>query len=192
MIKLIIEGVAGAGKTSVLSSLRKSPLLKDALLIHEEVTLGELFSELQDKSIPISQHIQRLQKVMHRLKSANVPILLERFHHSYFALGIDWSFLQAIDEQLAQLNFKTALLDLDDSAYETRSLKRKERENEGWESGFLRLYGNAEEAVKAFKTSQQLRHQSLNLSRLQSQVFNTTKMDWERIAQDILKFASTN
>lgn len=190
MVRLIIEGVAGTGKTSVISSLRKVPILKDALFISEEETLGELFSELQDKSIPSNQHIRRLQSVLFRLNSVNVPIILERFHHSYFALGIHWDLLQSIDEKLDHLNFKTALLNLDDSEYEHRSLKRKEREHEGWESGFQHLYGSAEGAVEAFKISQRLRHQSLNLSKLPSQVFNTTKMEWEQTANNILTWCS--
>lgn len=189
MVRLIIEGVAGTGKSSIISSLRGAPLLKEALFISEDETLGELFSELQDKSIPLSRHVSRLHLVLQRLKSVKGPIVLERFHHSYFALGIPWDMLRAIDKELVHLGFKTALLDLDDSEYEKRSLNRKEREHEGWESGFLQLYGGAAAAVEAFKKSQRFRHDSLKLSQLPNRSFTTSTQEWDRIARDILDWS---
>ncbi|MBC7467485.1 MAG: hypothetical protein H7256_15960 [Bdellovibrio sp.] len=63
MIRLILEGVAGVGKTSVLSWLTNDPELKNALIVNEDETLGELFSELGDKSISPAQHVKRLQSV---------------------------------------------------------------------------------------------------------------------------------
>lgn len=188
MRRLIIEGVTGAGKSSVINCLKESPMLKNALFVSEDHTLGELFSELQNDSISPNKHLRRLDKVLIELESVEGSIVLERFHHSYYALGLDWKILRAIDERLVQFKFKTALLDMPESEFTKRSLKRVERKSEEWEQGFLKLYGNQKSAIEAFKESQQRRKDALKLSNLKCQVFSTMEMDWARTSREILSF----
>lgn len=162
------------------------------LIISEEETLGELFSELRDKTITISDHLRRLKKVLAKLRcTKKPPIVLERFHLSYFALGIPWKHLQSFDIELSEMGFKTILLDIDNSQFEMRSLRRQELSSQNWESNFIKLYGSADMAVKAFRNSQKKRKEALSLSHLENQIIDTTKMNWNEYIKDIITFTNT-
>ncbi len=189
MKRLIIEGVAGTGKTTAIELLKKAVGFENSLIVTEEHTLGELFSEIQEGKIPSAHFIKRLENVIDKLNQDCDSIILERFHHSYYALGIDWELLKPIDEILSRMNFKTVLLDLPKSQLEKRSLKRVERNDVGWETGFLELYGSPEAAINAFFESQQKRKDSLKLSRLKNCIVDTSLMDWKNIVSNISNFS---
>ncbi|MGZ3827006.1 MAG: hypothetical protein ACXVCR_18800, partial [Bdellovibrio sp.] len=160
------------------------------VIVTEEDTLGELFSEIREGKIPPIHLVKRLENVLIKLNQESDPIIFERFHHSYYALGVEWELLNPIDEILARMNFKTVLLDLPKSQLEKRSLKRSERSSEGWEQGFLALYGSPDAAINAFHESQQKRKISLQLSQLKSFVVDTSSMDWEQIISRISNFSA--
>ena len=191
---LIIEGVAGTGKSTLFEKLKTNEKIlcqKNLKIIYvsEEDTLGELFSELSDKNTPHSDFVFRLEQILNRLKNENADfVIFERFHHSYYALGIKWDLLLDIDKKLSNFKFKTILLNVDVSLIESRCLKRQERESENWEENFLNYYGSAEKAVKAFKDSQELRQKSLSLSQLPYLVINTNEMKWNQYIDEIINF----
>ena len=191
MSGLIIEGVAGTGKSTLFNKLKASKRLQSSRLqfISEDDTLGELFSEMQDKTIPHSTHVQRLQKVLNLIQAADADcFILERFHHSFYALGIEWRFLEPIDKALANLNFNTILLDLDDQLFDERCFNRPEMSKTEWQDGFTRLYGTREKAVAAFRESQNRRRESLLLSKIPSRIINTSSMEWDTHLEEMFKF----
>ena len=188
MSGLIIEGVAGTGKSTLFEKLKmskRSPRWK-LKFISEEETLGELFSEMRDRSVPHSTHVQRLQKILNRIETAGTEcFVLERFHHSFYALGIEWELLEPIDRALANLSFTTVLLDLDDELFDVRCFDRPEKSKSEWQEGFIQLYGTRAKAVAAFKESQNRRRESLQLSEIPSHLINTSTQEWDRYLEEV-------
>src|ERR1700736_4265968 len=118
---IILEGLTGAGKTHTLEALQKHPsfptLLQKGRIVFEEETLGELVVELKDPTIPPTERCARLNHVLYEIQQETAALphesvfVLERFHHSYYALIPNWSLYSAIDQALNALHYKTVLLD---------------------------------------------------------------------------------
>lgn len=190
---LIIEGVAGTGKSTLIQKMKDDPRFKadgsTAIFVSENETLGELMAELTDKSVSHEFYTHRLKSVITYLNIKKSDfVVLERFHHSYYALGIDWNLLTEIDKTLAALSFKTVLLDLDDSLFASRCIQRHEREDQFWEESFISHFGSRENAITAFKESQVKRHEILKKSEIPSMVVNTSEMKWDQCLEKIVEF----
>lgn len=97
--------------------------------------------------------------------------------------------VEPMDSMLAELNFKTVLLDLDDAQLEERCLRRPERADEEWFGWFIRRYGSLENSVAAFKESQRRRHEMLALSRLPYLILNTGERQWDHYVDEVFRFA---
>jgi hypothetical protein len=195
---IILEGVTGAGKSQTLVALQAHPsfgaLLGRGRVFFEEETLGELMDELRDASIAPSQHCARLDRVLYELQqaAASAPhgygYVLERFHPSYYALLPDWSLYASIDERLLALGCKIVLLYYDRAELEPRSLERVDRRDGDWAAGMVAYYGSRARAIDAIDLSQRRRRMSLELSRLPHQQIDTTAMDWQAYAGQIIDF----
>jgi thymidylate kinase len=184
---IIIEGVTGTGKTTLIEKLKARESV--ATFISEEETTGELLTEIVENRLPRSAYAERLLSVIRRIQSGAADfVVLERFHHSYYALGIEWALVEPMDALLAQMNFKTVLLDLDETHFEQRCLKRPDRADEDWFGWFIRRYGSAENAVASFQQSQRRRHEMLPLSRLPYLILNTGEQEWGRYVEDVVQF----
>lgn len=190
---IIVEGVAGSGKSTLLKRILDTERLKSRFhsieVIPEEETLGELFSEISGGMALGIDRIHRLTSVMSRLSEVPAElVILERFHQSYYALGIDWKNLDSIDAALANLGFQTILLDLNEAVFGARCFERPEMEAQGWQEGFIKLYGSLEKSVLAFKSSQERRRTALDLSRLPKKIINTSAMNWFDHADEAISF----
>jgi len=189
---IIIEGVAGTGKSTLLKKIRGCDFITDkkCVFISENETLGELFNELLSSRKSHSTYVKRLELVIDSIQKEQADfVFLERFHHSYYALGIEWNLLKPIDDLLFRLGFKTILLDLDDSDFESRCLKRPDHSAENWENDFIRLYGSEEKAIVAFKDSQERRRRMLKLSQLPSRLINTGQRRWDEVLRKVIQFS---
>ncbi len=87
---LIIEGVTGAGKTSVISALR-SLLPPATIYIAEEETLGNIMNDLKDKrwrEQPTFNALERVLKKVQEYYTSNptINIVLERFHFTTYMM----------------------------------------------------------------------------------------------------------
>ena len=161
---VIIEGVAGTGKSTLLSLLRSSEELSKKKwlidIIDEEQTTGNLVVELRDQNITATDKCHRLDQLLPRIEDSlrsGTFMILERFHPTYYALMPDWVLVRKYDEKLCALGFGMVLLDLPNEELVKRSFHRPEMRNENWEEGLTKWYGSKELAVKAFIDSQENR-----------------------------------
>lgn len=200
MSGLVLEGVAGAGKSTVLARLVAHPrLLARRPRLHvitEERTTGELVAELADTTRTDADRCGRLRDLLPEIRSAVARgdlVILERFHPTFYALMPRWELVAEIDRELAAASFVQVLLDLPDERLAERSFARPEMASQGWSEELVTWYGSREKAIEAFARSQANRREALGWSALPCTVVDTSKRDWDRIADavvDVLTGAS--
>lgn len=189
---LIVEGICGTGKTSLIHALTKSPWFVQksylsSIVISEHHTSRILERKLSQEGLTPDDHmevlefyVQFFEKVHERSShmdwsarnrtNHHLPFLLERFHLTHvFHYGLPWEYVQAIDERLAKLNCKLCILEVDEADMEQRIIL--ERHDAGWQK-FLRQFGNSNTEIVAHYKNQQ----DLFLGLLQK-----TKLEWLKI-----------
>jgi ABC-type dipeptide/oligopeptide/nickel transport system ATPase subunit len=98
---LIIEGVAGSGKSTVVKKILELGITKNLVkIVYEEETFGDLMIDLKDKKKSDEDRCYRLRSVLGRIHSWNERDfkILERFHHSYYSLMPNWGLYQSLDK----------------------------------------------------------------------------------------------
>jgi hypothetical protein len=181
-VKVILEGLTGAGKTHTIAAMRELGLAP-ATVVPEEETFGELMDEL-DGPVDPAHLVRRLTAVCARLGD---DFLLERFHLSYYALVPDWSHYAAIDAHLATLGVSLVLLGVGD--LRGRSLLRAEHGHTDWQH-FAERYGSEENALAALDASQARRFEALRLTALRHLVIDTEARAWHDYARTIAAWAT--
>jgi thymidylate kinase len=191
---LIIEGVAGTGKSSTLKHLEQHPdflkLYPKVKVLSEEITLGELVIELRNESLTNAQRCLRLKNLLPEIEatvSARVFVILERFHHSYFALMPDWNLVKEYDAFLNHLKFASVLLDIPDNLIAERCFNRPENGVQGT-GDLMAWYGSKTKAMKAFATSQNNRKRAMEISLLPGITVDTSEKNWNEVVERIIKF----
>jgi hypothetical protein len=189
--RIIVEGVTGAGKSSLLQALgARSDTGRNAIVVPEEETLGEFMSEeLLDSGASPSEKLWRLTHVLEKVKAAPAEqgLLLERFHPTYYALVPSWPLYQQFDSELALLGFRLVLLTIPETALRTRCLFRGDRSQTAWSQGMVDYYGSLEAALTAISDSQQRRLEVLDHTATPALTIDTSEMMWadysDRVAQ---------
>jgi hypothetical protein len=186
---LILEGVTGAGKTSVLAELRER-LDQAVVFISEEETLGNLMHQIRDPEWREQPSFEALESVLRRVEreAPGRPFLIERFHLTAYALFPEWNCYQDFDERLPQLGARLVLLTFPEQQAEERSIQRSDREN--WAEEMDAWYGSREQAVAAVVESQRLRWQGLMKTKLPFLHIDTRETEWSRYAATILAYSS--
>lgn len=192
---LIIEGVAGTGKSTIVAALRQSLATKQLKvsydIIYEEQTTGELVAELRDERLSDSDRYSRLNDLMPSIQKRQLAgefLILERFHPTFFALMPQSSLFEKFDFQLSELNFGLVLLDLPNDEFANRSFSRPEMESQNWSEGLIEWYGSRDAAIDAFINSQERRRQFLSLTKLKSLKIDTSNREWNKYVDSITKF----
>ena len=179
VVKVILEGVTGTGKSSTIAALARPPLV-----ISEEETFGELMDETTREP---AVFLRRLDAVCTRLEQERpAGFLLERFHLSYFALEPTWSSYREIDARLVDLGVSIVLLVVPEERLRDRSLMREEYGATDWQ-GFVMHFGSEEKALEALRVSQARRIEALSLTLLRSTVIDTSAKDWPAYAAALLR-----
>jgi hypothetical protein len=192
---LIIEGIAGAEKTTIFKSLQTHDgFLKYAPKIsvfEEEKTLGNLVPELRDSKMSDLDRCDRLWSVL-QIVEAKLErgdfVVLERFHHSYYALMPRWELVEQIDKIICDLDFACVFLDYLPSFVEERFFYRPEMHNDGWTTGLEEWYGSKQAAIEACLESKSNRLKSLKLSNIPTLKLNTMNKDWGKFCDKIVDF----
>jgi len=189
---LIVEGICGTGKTTIINALTKSTVFIQKNYLSSVVISEHHTSRILEKKLPnggltprdhlevLEFYVQFFEKVYERSSqmdwSANnrtnhhFPFLLERFHLTHvFHYGLDWEYVKPIDERLAKLNCKLCILTVDEVDMEQRIILG--RKNEGWQK-FLRNFGDSNSEIIDYYIKQQ----ALLLDLLQK-----TKLNWLKI-----------
>lgn len=181
---LIIEGLTGAGKSKVITHLVKAMPSQQWQIISEEETFGELMSELDDKTVTYPEKCFRLRNVLSKIESDNeTAFLLERFHPSYYAMIPEWNLYREMDNALTRHNFLLVLLMYDEQLFEERAIRRKDGNRT---ESMVSYWGSFEKVIAACKRSQERTLECLKLSDMRHLVIDTSKMEWEGYAKQIL------
>ncbi|MBI5630529.1 MAG: hypothetical protein HY921_06570 [Elusimicrobia bacterium] len=192
---LIIEGVAGAGKSNILEALLKRPgfvrWLGGGLVLREEQTFPDnLMAQLREPVLTDIQHCAPLRRATQKLARSwrddqKLKYVLERFHPSYYALMPDWRLYRNVDSALAAMNCLLVLLHFPDKEIEKRTLDRPERAHSDWKEEMLSYFGSREKALQALVESQARRFECLSLSRIPRLCIDTSDMNWDAAAEKI-------
>jgi hypothetical protein len=187
---LILDGVTGAGKTSIIGEIigRLSGNLE---IVYEDDTLGDLMDQIRDPSWLAAPRFDHLEATLSRVEASLVAdpdrqILVERFHLTAFALFPHWGCYERFDTRLRELGAVMALLTFPTALAEIRSIARDDRK--GWDTGMDEWYGSRAEAVKAVVLSQRRRCNALTKTRLPFLHIDTRDQDWDRCARTILAY----
>lgn len=192
MAGLILEGVTGAGKTTVLEGLLAHPKLDGLLaggpLLKEAQTFGELMAALRDRSKTDIDRCGRLRRIVQKLAALAGEIggppgfLFERFHPSYYALMPNWRLYAYMDEALARLGGKLVVL-----IYPEDQFRRRVLAHSGGE-GLVEWYRGESEALEALKRSQDRRLELLSKTKLPALVVDTADERFEDAVRRVADF----
>jgi len=185
---LIIEGVTGTGKTSVIEALSEIVTFD---LIDEEATFDDFMTEFfADPAAAAHRARNRMAEILDGIEaySRSRRYLLERFHFSQLALGSEWKWYRNLNERCAALGVKVVVLTLPDNRLAQRSLYRAEYGGKDWQN-LIKHYGSEEEALRVIKDSQASRIRAIEKSRLRHRILDTSEKAWPRYAMEITGWA---
>jgi hypothetical protein len=184
-MRIVLEGVTGTGKSSVIAALK--PLVAGLVVVPEELTVGELMAEIRDAGGEVlPSHLARLDRALEAVDALadDIPVVLERFHPTFVALGASVALVAAHDAALAARGFEVVLLDLPDAALRARSLHHATRP--GAAAALAAFYGGEPAALAALRLSQARRRAYLAQSALASRILDTSSADFAHLALEIL------
>jgi thymidylate kinase len=193
---LIIDGITGVGKSSVLREVRArleagpGPAPR---FIFEDETLGQIMEQVRDPAWREAPTFEALERVLDRMERqlADEPsrcFIVERFHLTTYALHPQWELLERYDARLARLGAAQVLLSYPEALAEQRAIERPDRQEEGWAEGMDTWYGSRAAAVEAVVQSQRRRWEGLRRSALPFLHLDTREGDWPRYAATLLTF----
>lgn len=206
---LIIEGISGTGKTSVLKSLLKHREFLDkpfisSVVFSEHQTQRVLEYKEKTKGLKPADNIGLLTGIVETLELFNnrlgqtdflkrkrgnhkLVYLLERFHltHIYHYDHMGWEMVKGIDKRLNKLNAKMCVLKVKNEIIEDRIITNRKK---GWVD-YLKRYGKTkEEIVKYYIERQEEVLVMSELSSLPTIVIDTTNSKVEDVVNKIIKF----
>lgn len=194
---LVVEGVTGAGKSSVLREIVRALSKRGGpvpTVIPEDDTLGRIMSQARDPAWRGAPTFEALEQTLDWIESGSLReglgarFLVERFHLTAYALHPDWSCFAPYDARLAAMRARLVLLTYPEAMAAERSLDRPDRVGERWADEMASWYGSREAAVAAVRDSLRRREEALALTALPHLVLDTTDRDWTRLAAAALAF----
>lgn len=201
---LILEGIVGSGKSSILRFLRKQIIESGAssLILDEAITERHLEPLRSSDVVHSIKHLNRLVQLMQNLydlesaaqktNHSSVQFLLERFHFSHCLdiAGFDrFEAYKDIDQQMLGLGSKLVVLVLREDFIRDRSVvSTKKLRGEAW-THYLEQISKTEEGVVSYYVAQQKQFVALcSRSSIPSMVVDTSNGDWEEVSYQIVDF----
>lgn len=210
---LILEGISGSGKTTILKALLKSSAYTDrdalsTIIYTEHQTQRILEKKDKENRLTIDDHINLLWDITNTFKQLNLRLqqrewrgkseqnakisyILERFHltHACHYPYITWNMIKPIDYNLSLLGCKICLFTVNE---ETLHKRLFERDNNCW-MNYLKRYGNTKEEIVHRFISQQNQFISLcKRSALPSMIIDTSNQEAKSIIKQITEFWKIN
>lgn len=179
---LILEGLTGTGKTSIVGALQS---LTSFVLIGEEETFGDFMTEFrEDAGIAAELAHSRLSSVLAKVEATPEALLLERFHFSQIAVGSDPAYYRDLNDRCRRLGCSVVVLRIEPGVLASRSLYRAEYGGDDWQS-LIPRYGSKQNALQALDDAQNLRIDAVKRSGLRNRTIDTSAMDWPKYAAQI-------
>jgi adenylate kinase family enzyme len=201
---LIIEGIPGTGKTSLLEKLRQDNIgqklkCSSEFIFSEEITQRVLEKQFNDGKLDKTNNIKLLEDIISPLENYQLKLLnrgwshlqfyyiLERFHltHVSYYSYLGWEDVEDIDNRLYNLGSKVCLLTMKDKVFSDRLINRR---GEPWRK-YLSRYGKTEkEIIKHYINQQKDLIELTRKTKLPLLMIDTTYMSLEEIYKKIINF----
>ena len=207
---LILEGIAGTGKSTAIRSLlvseawiKKGHISSIVLSEHQTQRVLEANEKLgplqvQDHQILLSKIVSMLEQFNSGLQAMDwsarnrqahkLPFLLERFHftHVFHYPGMTWEDVDDIDARLAVLNAKVCMLTINPVVMKQRIVW--DTNKNGWQS-FLQRFGKSDdEIIEHFIIQQEHLIRLTKLTRLPCRIIDTSNTPTQRVVEEMLDF----
>ena len=160
----------------------------------EDETFGAFMAGLADTELPNAERLVRMDRVLRAIEvgaastADHYGYVLERFHPSYYALLPESELYARFDRAIESLGGLVVLLGFQAERAEQRAIDRVDRRETDWTASMVAYYGSREALRAALATSQQRRHDYLRRGRLPWLAIDTTAMDWDGYAEQIVDF----
>ena len=205
MNRIIVEGITGTGKTTILNMYNDITGLekKDSIILSQFYTSSVAFKDetliaknkVKKNMKKITGMIIWLDELYELYGNSNykskVDVFLETFHiENFIKYNIsDYSLFEEIDSLLFQMGFKLIVLYLPENSIKVRSIEltKKHRNSQSW-NVYLDDLEKRNGAINYFIDIQQ---RILNLSqhsKLPKMYIDTQNMEWEKYLENILLF----
>jgi len=206
---LILEGICGSGKTTILHSLLRSERFvlrsfPSSIVLSEHQTQRVLERKERETGLTpednvglLEQHVSYLEAARDRLtqmewcenKRTNmrVPYLLERFHFTHVChySHVTWEHVSPIDHRLAKLDCKLCLLVIPDELLRERIITGRDS---AWHD-YLKRYGATDEEILQYYTTQQnILRDLLARSELETRIIDTGAATIDQAMTQVLDF----
>lgn len=201
---LIIEGIPGTGKTTLLKKMRQTNMgeklaCSSSFVFSEEITQRVLEKQFNKGATNKSHHLELLEEIILPMENYKTRLLnrgwdelhfyyiLERFHltHASYYSYLDWEDLETIDWRLKKLGAKACLLTMKEEVFIERIIDRR---GMAWHI-YLSRYGETEkEIVKHYMRQQDQLIYLLSKTNLPTLVIDTTHISPEKTYKKALDF----
>lgn len=201
---LIIEGIPGTGKTSLLKKLRQTDIgerlaCRSDFVFSEEITQRVLEKKFNEGTINKRHHLELLEDILSPLESYKSKLLnrgwretqfyyiLERFHltHAIYYPYLVWDDVENIDDRLNDLAAKICLLTMKEDVFIERIVRRR---GTPWRK-YISRYGKTEKDIVNHYIRQQKELIYLtSKSKLPTLVIDTTHISSEETYKKVLDF----
>ncbi len=208
---LILEGIPGSGKSSVLKEILKNPKFQERnseslLVLNEHQTQRVLEQKERDGVLKKSDHTELLNchlAYIQRINDSLEPIkwceknskhhrfnfIFERFHftHLYYYDYLEWDDFALIDTALGAIGTKLCVLLIDRDTIIRRVIGER-KNNSNW-MNYIKRYGATDvDIVNYFVDRQEQMLKYIYNSSLESVFINTNNTGAEETAEQICNF----
>ncbi|HHT50366.1 MAG TPA: hypothetical protein GXZ78_02685 [Eubacteriaceae bacterium] len=201
---LIMEGIPGTGKTTLLEKLKEKNIgnilmTPSEFIFSEEITQRVLEKQYNNGLLDKSHNIALLEDIISPLENYQTRLLkrgwstlrflyiLERFHltHCTYYPYLSWKDVKDIDDRLKNLGGKLCLLTMDEKIFAERIINRP---GELWQN-YISRYGKTEaEIIKHYICQQQEFLKMSKKTNLPLLIINTTNINIEEAYNMVKEF----
>lgn len=207
---LIIEGINGAGKTTIYNTLidRLSHKHSEAFLFLPQIWTQRMSEGFGKEERPLVtrrylietvEYLSSINKCFsnspfrdyYKKEKIQFKCLLESFHlNNSIEMGLDFIFFDEVDSKVSELNAKLLVLVIDEDRIQHRAIEStKKNRSAGWTKYLEQLSRSNRHLIDIFKQRQKNLLKMSKKSKIKSKLYlNTTQEDWPRLCNEVEKF----